>query len=131
MKTFNERLKYALELRDMKPSVLSYKTNISEASLSHYIKGHYEPKIKKLKAIAAALRVSDAWLNGFDVPMESENSPEEPKLSEGEQKLIDCYRRLPEEGQKSLNNCIASLGNFSEETQMLALRMLRSVLENQ
>ena len=99
MKTFNERLKYALELRDMKPSVLSYKTNISEASLSHYIKGHYEPKTKKLKAIAAALRVSDAWLNGFDVPMESENSPEEPKLSEGEQKLIDLFRLIPEEQQ--------------------------------
>lgn len=64
-----ERLKEALQLRDMKPSVLSYKTGISEASISHYLAGHYEPKTQKIKAIAKALRVSDSWLSGYDVPM--------------------------------------------------------------
>ncbi len=64
-----DRLRQALALRNMKPSVLSYKTGISEASISHYLAGHYEPKTKKMQAIARALHVSDAWLSGFDVPM--------------------------------------------------------------
>lgn len=65
-----ERLREALDMRDIKPSMLSYKTGISEASISHYLAGHYEPKSKKLHLMAKALKVSTAWLSGLDVPME-------------------------------------------------------------
>ncbi len=64
-----ERLREALDMRDIKPSMLSYKTGISEASISHYLAGHYEPKSKKLHLMAKALKVSTAWLSGLDVPM--------------------------------------------------------------
>ncbi len=64
-----ERLREALFIRKMKPSVLSYKTNISEASLSHYLAGHYVPKADKMSVMAQALKVSAAWLSGLDVPM--------------------------------------------------------------
>ena len=69
-----DRLKEALKIREMKPSVLSYKTDISEASISHYIAGHYVPKAPKMKLMAQALRVSELWLSGYDVPMEDENN---------------------------------------------------------
>ena len=65
MAIFAERLRAALQLRDMKPSVLSYKTGISESALSHYLKGHYEPKAKKLMLLAEALHVSESWLSGY------------------------------------------------------------------
>ena len=65
MSIFAERLREALKLRDIKPSVLSYKTGISESALSHYLKGDYEPKAKKLKLLAEALRVSESWLCGY------------------------------------------------------------------
>ena len=65
MAIFAERLREALRLRDMKPSVLSYKTGISESALSHYLKGDYEPKAKKLMLLAEALRVSESWLSGY------------------------------------------------------------------
>lgn len=74
MAKHSERLREALRLRNMKPSMLSYKTGISEASLSHYLAGHYEPKTKKVQAMAKALRVSDAWLSGLDVSMEDEKN---------------------------------------------------------
>ena len=41
--------------------------------MSHYIKGDYEPKHDKLNKLASALRVSEAWLSGFDVPMTESN----------------------------------------------------------
>ena len=64
-----ERLKQALELRNIKPSILAYKTGISEASISHYIAGHYVPKSDKMEKMASALGVSSAWLTGYDVPI--------------------------------------------------------------
>jgi transcriptional regulator with XRE-family HTH domain len=97
MATFSERLKQALELRGVKPSVLSYKTNISEASISHYIAGHYTPKGKRIQIIADALHVSSAWLNGFDVPRDGLTAPSEPQLNDGEEKLLELFRSVPEE----------------------------------
>ena len=89
-----ERLKEALEIRDIKPSMLAYKTGISEASISHYVAGHYEPKTKKLQIMAKALRVSSAWLAGLDVPMieGNDNPTAEPELSDGEQMMLDLFR---------------------------------------
>jgi transcriptional regulator with XRE-family HTH domain len=89
-----ERLKEALEIRDLKPSMLAYKTGISEASISHYLAGHYEPKTKKLQIMAKALRVSSAWLAGLDVPMTVSNETPivEPELNEGEQMMLDLFR---------------------------------------
>lgn len=88
MAKHSERLREALDIRGMRPSTLSYKTGISEASISHYLKGHYEPKHDKMELLAKALRVSEAWLSGFDVPMveQRENTdeiiPRDPELIE-------------------------------------------------
>lgn len=99
MAKFCERLREVLKIRDVRPSMLAYKTGISEASLSHYLAGHYEPKSKKLQTIANALRVSSAWLSGLDVPMEvnSDYPIEEITLDDGEKAWLDLYRSMTEE----------------------------------
>ncbi len=83
MENHNERLKAAMEARGIRQSVLSYKTGISEASISHYLKGDYKPKAKNLKLIADALHVSEAWLDGYDVPMQGnadiKSEPQNPE----------------------------------------------------
>lgn len=65
--------------------------------------------------MAQALNVSEAWLMGFDVPMERQvkkASPSEPNLSEGEKMLLELFRRVPEEQQALVLNLIrAALGN--------------------
>ncbi|WP_083588902.1 helix-turn-helix domain-containing protein [Clostridium sp. Marseille-P3244] len=68
-----QRIKEALELRNMKQADLVEKTQISKGALSSYISGAYEPKQKNLYKIAKALNVSESWLMGLDVPMEREN----------------------------------------------------------
>jgi len=92
MARFCDRLKEALALRKMKPSVLSFRTGISEASISHYIAGHYEPKGKRVKLIANTLRVSEGWLTGYDVPMQEEQKEKSPLESELSEEIVVYHR---------------------------------------
>ena len=102
-----QRISKALLLRDMKQAELCKLANVPKSSLSLYLSGAYEPKQDRIYAMAKALNVSEAWLMGYDVPMERErSSPEEPKLSEGEKMLIDLFRQVPEEDQRMLLDMI-------------------------
>lgn len=47
---------------------------IQKSDLSQYISGKVEPRQDKLSILATALNVSEAWLMGFDVPMEDTTS---------------------------------------------------------
>ena len=70
VETFQSRLNQALTLRNMKPVELSQVTGLFKARISQYTNGVYEAKQKALYLIARALNVSEAWLMGYDVPME-------------------------------------------------------------
>ena len=110
--TCGERIKQALNIRGMKQSELCEITKIPKSAISQYISGAFEPKQDRVYLIAQALNVSEAWLMGFDVPMERERvSPKEPKLSEGEKMLLDLFRRVPEDQQQLVLQMIrAALG---------------------
>lgn len=71
MTDFSTRLCEALEIRNMTAAELSRKLNINEGTVSQYKKGLYEPKQRRLQAIAEILNVSIPWLMGADVPMEN------------------------------------------------------------
>lgn len=109
------RLALALSLRGMKQSELCARTGIPKSAVSQYISGEFKPKQDRVFLIAQALNVDEAWLMGYDVPMESaknENSPAEPELNEGERVLLDLFRRVPEEQQQLVLDMIrAALGS--------------------
>jgi transcriptional regulator with XRE-family HTH domain len=96
------RIKLGLKIRGMKQADLCQITKIPKSAISQYISGAFEPKQDRIYLISKALNVSEAWLMGYDVPMDRVNSspPEEPKLSEVEQKLLDIFRLIPEDQQK-------------------------------
>ena len=97
------RFALALSLRGMKQSELCARTGIPKSAVSQYISGEFKPKQDRVFLIAQALNVDEAWLMGYDVPMEpakNENSPAEPELNEGERVLLDLFRRVPEEQQQ-------------------------------
>ena len=102
--TCAERIKRALSIRGMKQSELCQATKIPKSAISQYISGAFEPKQDRIYLIARALRVSEAWLMGFDVPMErKENPPEQRELSEGEKmfrELEALFMQLPAESQR-------------------------------
>ena len=108
-----QRIAKALTIRSMKQSDLCKFANVPKSSLSLYLSGAYEPKQNRIYDMAKVLNVSEAWLLGYDVPMEREKvSPEEPQLNEREALLIALFRQLP------------------EERRNLAFQTLKAVLEN-
>ena len=97
----SERIATALAIRNMKQSELCERTKIPKSAISQYISGAFEPKQDRIYLIARELDVSEAWLMGYDVPMErhEKTSPEEPKLTEGEKMVLELFRRIPEDRQ--------------------------------
>lgn len=71
----SNRLKSALDRRRMSQTELSQKTGISKSLISSYVSGRYEPNVDTIGQMAQILRVSAAWLAGFDVPMEEDMLP--------------------------------------------------------
>lgn len=82
MADFKDRLKLALEVKNMSAAELSRLSGIDEGTLSNYKKGKYEPKQRKLETIANSLNVSIAWLMGADVPMEKEYKLATPAVTD-------------------------------------------------
>lgn len=73
--TFSERLKQAMKERNMRAVELVEITNISKSRISQYVNGTYEAKPKAIYALSMALNVQQAWLLGYDVPMEGKDIP--------------------------------------------------------
>ena len=96
------RIRIALKFRRMKQVELCQLANVPESSLSLYLKGAYEPKQDKIYNMARALNVSEAWLMGYDVPMErvSVKVTNTIEVTEDEQKLLDLFRLVPENQQQ-------------------------------
>ena len=89
MNTIATRLKQVLEMRNMKQADLVNMTGIGKSSISTYLSGDYEPKQKNLYRLAKALDVNEAWLMGYDVPMERQQPVQSTAAS-----LVDTVSNL-------------------------------------
>ena len=97
----SERLKEAMQIRNMKQADLMRATGLAKGGISNYVTGRYEPKSDIISKLAKALNCSEMWLWGYDVPMEREKnlSPDKLELTEGEQMVLELFRKIPEERQ--------------------------------
>lgn len=68
----NMRIKEAMQTYGISQAELARRTEIDKSSLSNYLSGKYKPKQNGIYKIANALNVSEAWLMGFNVPMQKE-----------------------------------------------------------
>ena len=57
-------------------------------------------KRDKIALLAKALGTTPAYLMGWKEESGKADSPNEPKLTEGEQLLLDLFRQIPEDAQK-------------------------------
>lgn len=96
VESFKTRLKEAMDLQTLKPVELAEKCGISKSTVSHYMSGYTEPKSNRLYIMAKVLNVNEAWLMGFDVPMER-NSYEDQTIITMEAKR-DAAVNLLEDG---------------------------------
>lgn len=67
--TFANRLKHIMNIKGIKAVELSQKTNIAKSQISHWLNGTYKAKQDSLTVLADFFDVNEAWLMGFDVPM--------------------------------------------------------------
>lgn len=68
--TFAKRLREGLSIKNISQTALSTLSGVSKSSISRYLKGDWEGKQDAVYTLAKALEVSEAWLMGYDVPME-------------------------------------------------------------
>ena len=106
--TFAKRLTEALSLRNMSAAEFSRRMGISEAVISQYRSGKYEPKQDRLDEFARALDVSEGWLMGYDVPMER-RAAEEP-LDEDTRRFIELWNDLDEEKRQAVIAMLRAMG---------------------
>lgn len=101
-----KRIRQAMELKGIKAVDLVQATGLGKSAISQYISGKYEPKQVAIHKIAKALNVSEAWLMGYDVPIQR---AEEIKtvVSKEEKELLDMYHKLDALDKKELFKWIA------------------------
>lgn len=105
--SFANRLANALNFRNMKPSEIVRKSEdlhkngiinkpLTKPLMSHYLKGTYEAKQDNLYALSLILNIDEAWLMGYDVPMEriDNNIQGMDKKSEGSA-VVFIYGSIP------------------------------------
>ena len=104
---FGEKLKLLREERDMSLSEFATMLGTSKQVISRYERGENTPKITTVAHYAKVLNVSLAYLMNDNVTdrtgatlANKTNSPEEPKLTEGEKMLLDLFRLVPEDKQQ-------------------------------
>ena len=104
---FCDKLKLLREERSMSLTEFATLLGTSKQVISRYERGENTPKITTVAHYASVLNVSLAYLMNDNVtdrtvptPANKTKSPEEPKLSEVEQKLLDIFRLIPEDQQK-------------------------------
>lgn len=76
----------------------------------------------KIALLATALGTTPAYLMGWDdlpnvnLQLFAQNSPVEPKLTEGEEMLLELFRQIPDDAQKMYLEVLrASLKNQSKD----------------
>ncbi len=124
--TTSERLKQILSERHIrqidiieaaKPYSEKYNVKLNKNDLSQYVSGKTEPGQSKLSILGMALNVNEAWLMGYDIPMERKEN-----TSEYEYQNIKGVMPLPEMRKVPLLGAIAC-GEpiYKEEDEWISL----------
>jgi transcriptional regulator with XRE-family HTH domain len=116
------RLQIALDRADKKAVDLSKALNIPKSAISQYLSGRSKSMPSdRLYLIAEYLDVDEAWLMGFDVPMERKrreknsinaDAVENEGISDSVQLLIEYAKTVPDDKAE------------------LVLRVMKSILED-
>lgn len=70
VETFQNRLKEAMRIRDIKQVELVEKTGLDKTLINKYLSGISNARQQKLTKLADALNVNEVWLMGYDVPIQ-------------------------------------------------------------
>lgn len=119
-KTTSERLKFLMAAKQIrqidilnaaKPFCERYGVKLERNDLSQYVAGKVLPGQDKLTILGLALNVSEAWLMGFDVPMERTIAP-----------------TTQEEGNERITELVELFKLLSKTEQGIIIRQIKGLL---
>lgn len=117
-----QRLKQLMEARNLRqvdilsaamPYCKKYGVKLEKNALSQYVSGRVEPGQQKLTILGLALGVSEAWLMGYDVPMERSITPTAETVDGRTREFIELFNML------------------TAEQQAMIVRQIKGILANQ
>lgn len=114
-----DRLKEALELRGLKAIDLSEKLEITRGTVSYYLSGKSAPKAERLHLMSMILNVSEAWLLGYDVPM---NRTEEQKKNDNIVSIVAKMRK-----EKDFFDVVSDLAKLQPEEYAVVKAMISTL----
>lgn len=113
MESIATRMKSAMDLKGIKQADLVETTGIGKSSISSYLSGQYEPKQRNIYKIALALDVNEAWLMGYDVPMERNTTKE--KNVDDKIKNIEDILQIQTQKIPLIGDIACGVPNLAEE----------------
>lgn len=120
--TTAQRLNHIMAIRNMRqvdvlaaaePYCKKYGVKFGKNALSQYVSGKVEPGQEKLTILGLALGVSEAWLMGFDVPMERNVTPTATDSDGRTSEFVNLF------------------GLLTAEQQALVIRQIKGILLDQ
>lgn len=122
--TTSNRLKQIMSERNLrqvdilemcKPYCKKYDIKLGRNDLSQYVTGKVEPGQKKLTVLGMALNVSEAWLMGFDVPMERMAFKDVPKNFHSSFDNIEDFKTAYDKSKLRSNRLLNSIMRNAEQ----------------
>ncbi len=113
------RLNYIIQERALKqidilnacvPFCQLYDVKMNKSDISQYVSGKVEPNQGKLFILGSALGVSEAWLMGFDVPMERISNASQNPMPE----ILEYYEELNDIGKHEATKRVKELTYLPE-----------------
>ena len=111
----SDRLREIMNVRNLRqvdilnmtlPYCKKYEVKMNKSDISQYVSGKVEPNQDKLAVLGMALNLNEAWLMGYDVPMER-NSKDYTK--EDTPKIIQYYEKLNDIGKHEATKRVEEL----------------------
>lgn len=116
--TTSQRLKQIMDARNMRqvdvleaaePYCKKYGVKLEKNALSQYVSGKVEPGQEKLTILGLALGVSEAWLMGYEVPMERTITPTADVGDGRTKEYVELFELLSAEQQSLVIHVIKGI----------------------
>ena len=101
---FRTRLRKIMEIRNVNATDVCKATGIAKSTYSQYMSGRNEAKADRVHQLAKYFDVSEAWLIGYDTPMERS---EKQKKNDN---LVEIIVRL--RNDDDFSNCVNMLNEL-------------------
>ena len=126
----SERIKTLIEQSKLSYQELEKITGIKKSSLQRYASGTTAKiPLDVIEKLSKTFNVSQEYLMGWSDDKKI-NTPEKPKLSEGEEMWLKLYHRLSSETREILITSLDSFDALPADQQQLALEFIRVALRN-